>query len=526
MKRRTHQPLKADFLFDILIVGGGITGTGVLLEAGKKGYNTVLIEKGDFASGTSSKSGKLAHGGLRYLQYGHFGLVREALKERDYLLNTYPHLVKPLRFLYPIYRTKLKFQFFLGLCVYQCLNIFSDLPGFKYFNRGKTLIKFPSLNKKKLKGSFMYFDAVTNDARLCSEIIHESINTHSTTALNYFELISFEKHEDKIKVMCFDHIEGKAVNITAKYMINASGPWLDELSQKIFSSTSRFTAPSKGTHIVLSRNTFPFDCSLLFSAKANDNRWLYSVPWENNTVLIGATDTDYSDQIDKAKVDIADDEYILNAINHIVPALNISRDDIISSFSGIRPLLRHEKISSKDRSREYKIWWTNDQVLNVFGGKLTGFRSMGEKSMNMIAKKCPIDSRPIQEKDHILNDIDFNELPEDFVKLIKEKYANESPKIFEICLEDPTAMDKLHNEFDIYLAEIIYFARHQSCYHIEDVLGRRLSLSYVMTKVKEQEEIVKKTADILKIECGWNEQEYVLEQKNYINLIKERNLYL
>ena len=127
MKRRTHQPLKADFLFDILIVGGGITGTGVLLEAGKKGYNTVLIEKGDFASGTSSKSGKLAHGGLRYLQYGHFGLVREALKERDYLLNTYPHLVKPLRFLYPIYRTKLKFQFFFGLCVYQSLNIFSDL---------------------------------------------------------------------------------------------------------------------------------------------------------------------------------------------------------------------------------------------------------------------------------------------------------------------------------------------------------------------------------------------------------------
>ena len=243
-------------------------------------------------------------------------------------------------------------------------------------------------------------------------------------------------------------------------------------------------------------------------------------------MLIGATDTEYSDQIDLTRVDVSDDEYILNAIKHVVPALKISKDDIISSFSGIRPLLKHEKISSKDRSREYKIWWAESLVLNVFGGKLTGFRSMGQKAIKMIAKKCPADSRSIQEKGHILTDIDFNELPEDFVKLMKEKYSNESPKIFEICLDKPIAMDKLHSEFDIYLAEIIYFARHQSCYHIEDVLGRRLSLSYVMTKVKEQEEIVQKTADILKIECGWNEQEYFHEQKDYINLIKKRNLYL
>ena len=301
---------------------------------------------------------------------------------------------------------------------------------------------------------------------------------------------------------------------------------MDELANKIFSYSKNTIAPSKGTHIVLSKKDFPVDSSLLFSAKANDNRWLYTVPWEFDTVIVGATDTEYSNGIDKVDVEIEDDQYILNAINHIVPSLKISKDDVISSFAGVRPLLKNDAISSKDRSREYKIWWLNDRVLNVFGGKLTGFRSMGEKAVKLIAEKEIISKKSQKKIEQKKMNIKLNELPDKFVLLIKEKYNKESFKIFNICFENPSAIELLHEDFDIYMAEIIYFARHQSCYHIDDLLGRRLSLSYILPKFKDRSEIIRKTAEILSIECCWDEQEYCKEQENYINLINKKNLYL
>ncbi len=513
-------------LFDVIIVGGGITGAGILMEAGKNGLNTILIEKGDFASGTSSKSAKLAHGGLRYLKYGHFRLVKEALNERDYLLKTYPHLVKPLSFIYPIYNTKLKIQVFLAMLLYLLLNLFSSLSGFKYYNRKKTLKKYPNLNTVNLKGSYMYYDAVTSDARLCNEIIHKSKDQYSTIALNYFELISYEQKKDCIQLKCIDRIENKEVILSSKYVVNASGPWMDEISKDIFSSNEKITAPSKGSHIILSKKRFPIESSLLFSTMADDNRWLYTVPWEHNTVIIGATDTDYNNAIDEVKVDISDDTYILNAINHIVPDLNISKDDIICSFVGIRPLLKDKSVSSKDRSREYKVWWLNENILNVYGGKLTSFHSMARKSIILLNEK--LGANEITKKIISKNKINPNiyDFPKEFISNIKERYNDESDRVFTICKEDRKGLNKLHNDFEIYIAEIIYFIRHQSCYCIDDVLGRRLSLSYVLPKFTEKEKIVDKTAEIFKKELEWNDEKHLQEKAVYLKLLKEKNLYL
>ncbi len=527
MKRRLPCSGKLDESnYDILIVGGGITGAGAFLEASRKGYKTILVEKGDFASGTSSRSAKLAHGGIRYLRYLHFGLVREALLQRDYLLKTYPHLVKPLRFLYPIYSTSLKIQVFLGMAVYQILNITSDLVGFDFLSKRKTLEKFPAINGNSLKGSYQYYDAVTNDARLCNEIIHEAIRDYSTTALNYFELTDFNSKSGHVVAKCFDHIEQKEKTITAKYMINASGPWIDELSEKVFQNRTEITAPSKGTHLVLSQKRFPLEDSLLFTTTVNDGRILYTVPWENDTVVVGATDTEYSEGIDEVKVDVADDDYILDSLNQVVPALGISKEDIISSFAGIRPLMKDENLSSKDRSREYKIWWVQDLVLNMFGGKLTGFQSMAAKAIKMIDEIGAKPHVPIKKNEPNSTSLNTDNIPTNIISHLRDNYNKESIKVLQICLENPSAMEKLHPDFNIYKAEVIYFARFQSCYHIDDVLGRRLSLSYVLPKFKEQKEVVRTTADVLRTECDWSEEEYQHEQESYLNLLKQKNLYL
>ena len=502
MNRKDCQNINNE-VYDVLIVGGGITGAGILSELSERGYNAILIEKGDFASGTSSKSAKLVHGGLRYLQYGHFKLVKESLKERDYLLSKYPHIVKPLEFIYPVYSFSLKVKVFIGLLFYKLFSWKSKLSKIRYIGRNKTLKKYKDINSRDLKCSFSYFDAVTSDARLCNEIIYNSCNNSKAIALNYCKLKSLRYTNEFISVKCYDNILKTELNIKAQYIVNASGPWMDELNSTFNSEKIKITAPSKGIHIVLSKSKFPYDCSFVFTSNANDKRWIYSVPWENNSVLIGATDTTYDDKIDNVSVNKEDVEYIIKALQNFAPELNISNADIISSFSGIRPLLKNENVSSKDLSREYKIWWLDDKILNVFGGKLTGFRSMANISANMLDAKS---NRTSKTKIALNNDYNINKNDE-FSKYIINKYLYESERLFSICEENSNANNKISKDLDIYIVEVIYFIRYQSCYFLSDILTRRLSISYVIASLKNKDEIIKKVANILKKENKLTDEE-------------------
>jgi len=502
MNRKEYQNINNE-TYDVLIVGGGITGAGILSELSSRGYNTVLIEKGDFASGTSSKSAKLVHGGLRYLQYGHFKLVKESLKERDYLLSKYRHIVKPLEFIYPVYSFSLKVKVFLGLMLYKIFSWKSSLSKIKYISRNNTLTKYKGINPRKLQCSFSYFDAVTSDARLCNEIIYNSCNNNNATALNYCELKSVSKNDEYISVLCYDNILKKETTINTKYIVNASGPWIDELNSTFNAQKIKITAPSKGIHIVLSKSKFPYNCSFIFTSITNDKRWIYSVPWENNSVLIGATDTKYDDKIDNVDVNKEDVDYIIKAIQNFVPALNISHSDIISTFSGIRPLLKNENVSSKDLSREYKIWWLDNRILNVFGGKLTGFRTMANISANMLDAK----SKKTRNNKSVL-DINYkNNKNDNFSKHIIKKYLYESERLFSICEENADAKNKLHQDLDIYIVEVIYFIRYQSCYFLSDVLTRRLSVSYIISSLTNKDEIINTVATVLKQENNLSDEE-------------------
>ena len=514
MKRINDINGVSDKIFDVAIIGGGITGAGVLSEATKRGYKCILFEKNDFASGTSSKSAKLVHGGLRYLQHGKIGLVREGLRERNYLLKNFSNLVKPLQFLFPVYSSSSILKLHIGMWLYKTLSYDKEIAKYSFLNKLKTIEKFPVINQKNLKGSFLFYDAVTNDARLCNEVIALA-QQHDVTAFNYCEFLSAEDKENFFLIHCNDNIENKLVKFSAKYIINATGHWTDETLKKLHVENSRFVAPSKGIHLVFSKEKFPADVAVLFSSYSNDGRSMYAVPWENNSVVVGTTDTEKFDSLDDVKTDENDIQYVLKSIKCFAPALNISEKDILSSFAGLRPLLRDDA-PSKDRSRDYKCWWIGERIISIVGGKFTSFHAMAKTSVNRLEEK-------LLPKISGNSDLKFKQsasltLPKElnlFIEKIKLQYGNQSELIFEIISEDLNNKDFLCKEISVSVAEIIYFIRYQNCCHLDDMLTRRLSLSYVLKNFADKKSIIERIALIMAKENYWTEQETISEISKY-----------
>lgn len=484
MKRRLNIDTLSQTTFDLLIIGGGITGAGILQEATARGYRCLLVEKGDFASGTSSRSAKLVHGGMRYMKYGKLGMVKESLEERNHLLKTYPHLVKPLPFLFPVYDSKLKYR--LGVALYHFLDRENMLPDYTSLEPDEVIREFPAARQDGLLGGFLYYDAVTNDARLCSEVIHATVLHSGSMALNYCEVKNCIRHGNKMEVHCIDHIEQHAVHFLCHCIVNASGVWMDEVLRKLASGTAGVTAPSKGVHIVLSQKRFPAQTAVIFPSYAGDSRMMYAVPWENGSVIIGTTDTEFFGKPNHCAANEDDVNYVLHSIREFAPSLGITENDILYVYAGLRPLFRENKISS-ERARDYSIWWSHDRLLNIFGGKLTSFRSMAEALADELQQKFAPSSQPavvLHEKLHVTDD-----------------------------------HEKIHPDFEATMGEARYFIRKQQCYHLDDLLTRRLSLTYVLNGCTEKKEIITKVAELMKEECGWTWEEYEQQINNYCEML-------
>ncbi len=510
MRRVNNIDKFSEAVFDVAILGGGITGAGILREAAKRGYKCILLEKNDFASGTSSKSAKLVHGGLRYLQHGKIGLVREGLRERNYLLKNFPHLVKPQQFLFPVYSTSSVLQLHIGMWLYKTLSYDKDIAVYSFLNKQKTLEKFPPINEEKLKGSFLFYDAVTNDARLCNEIV-AAAQQNKAAAFNYCEFVSAEDKKDFFLIHCKDKIENRDAVFSAKFIINATGHWTDETLRKLDFKISGLVAPSKGIHLVFLKEKFPADAAILFSSYANDGRSMYAVPWENNSVVIGTTDTEKIEGLDDVKANENDIQYILKSIQCFAPALNISEKDILSSFAGLRPLLKDNGLS-KDRARDYKCTWVGERIITIAGGKLTSFHAMAKTAVNKLGEKI---SSEISASPSIKSEQNKLAAPTDgldsFAEKMKLKYGSQSELILKIISEAPECKEYLHKTFSVSAAEIIYFIRYQNCCHLDDMLTRRLSISYVLKSFSDKKFIVEKTAAIMAKENNWTEKETASE---------------
>ncbi len=506
MNRRQHNIQRATSeLFDVVVIGGGITGAGIALTAARKGWKTLIIDKHDFAFGTSSRSAKMIHGGLRYLQNLQIKLVKEALHEREHLLKEYPHLVKPQPFFMPIYKSRLsKIKLGIGLSGYDYLTGESSMPKHAEIDLEEVKQRFPQLKTDAMVGGFVYYDAKTNDARLTNEVIQEAVDL-GAIALNYFELESFQKGNNKIKsIHCKDVITHQAHTIKSKVFIAATGVWTDELLRNFDNTdTKKYMMPSKGVHLIISADHFPKDCVILLPTANGDGRMIWCMPWDDNLNVVGTTDTDYKNGNDE--IDVLEDEvtYILDSVNAQLKEKQLTKDDILSVYAGIRPLLNDndENKKSNQRSRDYQIWWNNDNMLTISGGKLTSFLSMAENCIKTIEEK-----HAIQSSDN--DEIKINTLIDTF----KHRYGvKNATLIANIAQEDATLADTFEN-YNYSPAEIIFFIRHQNAQKLDDILTRRTLISYQMKDFDEN--FIQTISEIIAKELNWS-SEKMKEEINF-----------
>jgi glycerol-3-phosphate dehydrogenase len=373
--------------YDLVVIGGGITGAGVARDAALRGLRVCLFEKGDFAAGTSSKSSKLIHGGLRYLEHGEIGLVFESVSERKVQTRLAPHLVRAMPFVVPIYDdTKPGLEVMnLGLWIYDSLALFQAPRMHKTFRGKQSAIDLePALRTEGLRGAIEYFDCQTDDARLTLENILDAqamgARCHSYTAVVGLDRDPTGRVH---AVRARDLLGGADLSVTCRMAIVAAGPWTDAISQRLDLSIPTVLRPTKGVHIVVPHDRLPIRSAVtLFSSI--DGRVFFAIPWRGRTV-IGTTDTDFHGDPDDVIADASDVEYLCTSANAYFSRARITADDVIATWAGLRPLIRAEG-SESEVSREHQLFVRDDGVLLVAGGKLTTYRRMGKEVVTAAVK--------------------------------------------------------------------------------------------------------------------------------------------
>lgn len=363
---------------DLLVVGGGIVGSGIARDAAMRGLRIGLVEQHDFAFGTSSRSSRLLHGGIRYLAQGRIGLVREASVEKKIIHQIAPHLAEPLAFLFPTYRENknwLLWQLKIGVKIYDLLCGGKNLGKSSWLNAEETLQKVPGLSPEGLTGAVRYFDGLTNDARLVLDTLRSAAR-HDAITLNYCRFLDATR-KDIWECQTTDALTDKKFPIRARAIVNATGPWADGLPH------SRVKLRlAKGIHLVVDCSPISVPDTVVMT---EGKRILFAIPWGNRTIL-GTTDTDYNGSLDRVFADASDIRYVLEVTNHFFPDAHLAEKDVISSWAGVRPLIANPHGSPSDISRSHEIrnpepgWW------DVAGGKLTTYRLMAEQTVDQIIK--------------------------------------------------------------------------------------------------------------------------------------------
>ena len=372
--------------FDLLIIGGGITGAGIALDAASRGMKVALIEKNDFASGTSSKSTKLIHGGLRYLKQFDFWLVKEVGTERAIVHKLAPHLVVPEKMILPLIDggTYGSWLTSIGLKVYDILASVEGEDKRKMLDKEEALEKEPLLPETILNGAGYYAEYRTDDARLTIEVLKTALD-YDAKMINYTEATEFIYEENRVVgANVKDTISGEEFAIKSKYVVNACGPWVDELRQINHSKIGKRLHLTKGVHLVVAHEKLPVKQSVYFDVP--DGRMMFAIP-RGKVTYFGTTDTNYQKDKNTVETNLVDATYLISAVNNMFPDINISLDDVQSSWAGLRPLIHEEGKSASELSRKDEIFVSDTELISIAGGKLTGYRKMAERIVDLVGKK-------------------------------------------------------------------------------------------------------------------------------------------
>lgn len=378
-------------LFDLVIIGGGITGAGVARDAASRGMSVALVEASDFASGTSSRSSKLIHGGIRYLENLEFHLVFEALTERSRLFEMAPHLVHPLQFMIPIFQHSRvgRFKMGLGMWLYDLLALFQAPYFHENLGKAETLYRMPTLKSDDLLGSFTYSDAYMDDDRLTIETLR-SAHQQGAFCFNYLKALTPEMVGGKIvAVECEDQIDQKKHKIKAKHFISTVGPWTDQVAHKMLPEWRDMMRPSKGIHLTFSARRVPLSSAVVMGA---EERIVFGIP-RHEMVIVGTTDTYYEGDPSEVSVHPEEVKYLLSVVNGYFPGLQLTQEDIVASYAGVRPLVDDGSSNEGKTSREHTIVQDPRNITFVTGGKYTTYRNMSEETVDKALNYFTVEDR-------------------------------------------------------------------------------------------------------------------------------------
>lgn len=522
LEKMTARPL------DILIIGGGITGSGIALDAASRGMRTGLIEKKDFASGTSSKSGKLIHGGLKYLQQLDFAVIRETGRERDIVYRNARHLVRPIRMLFPLIKKEsftlptLK----LGLTVYDQLAGVRDNERHEVLSRRKTLQKEPLLNPETTKGSGRYVEYRTDDSRLTLEVVKTAAE-HGALAANYVTMEELIKDEagKAIGVKAVDGETGRSYCIYADFIVNAAGPWVDKVRVKDTPVTGKHMVLAKGIHIVFSHDLLPVKESIYFQHKG---RMIAVIPRDGCT-YVGSTESLYEEDIEHILVEREEAEYLLSCLHAAFPSLSLTMDDIISSWAGVRPLIGEKGRPPSELSRHDDIFYSDSGLITIAGGKLTGYRKMAERVLSFVCEKGNLLSSPSRTEDIPLTGGSFGSDFHFESSLQELKTSKEAAYLPVHAVEEyfyrygrhaETVMQFIRQaDGHLMKGEAAYTIEHESACTLMDFFERRTSL--VLFDPYRAASSLEDAAEVFAARLHWDSARTSLEIENVRRFMRE-----
>ncbi len=453
--------------WDIIVVGGGATGLGIAVDAAKRGFKTLLLEKYDFAKGTSSRSTKLVHGGVRYLAQGNIKLVIEALRERGFMLANAPHLTRVQHFIIPAYSYFSKWFYGIGLFLYDILSRKLSLGHPALLSKKAVLQKLPNIKAAGLKGGIQYTDGQFDDARMAITL---ALTAHDlgATLINYIQVTGLIKENDKVVgVIAEDELGNETFNVKTKVVINATGVFADSLLDMDDTNSPAMVMPSQGVHLVVERHFFPGKEALMIP-KTKDGRVLFALPWHGK-VVIGTTDTALN-IINEEPVALEEEiEFILLHFNEYAKA-KISRKDVLSVFAGLRPLVKtSNQTSTSLASRDHTIIVSKSNLITITGGKWTTYRKMAKDAVNnaaFVAKlpviKCSTRNLRLHGYTQTLHYGDTF-----------SAYGSDAEIIKSMIKEQPYLGERLHPDYDYCFAEIVFSVQHEMAMTVEDILARR-----------------------------------------------------
>jgi glycerol-3-phosphate dehydrogenase len=454
--------------FDVLIIGGGATGLGIAFDAQTRGFKTALVEAGDFAQATSSRATKLVHGGVRYLASGQIHLVYEALHERRVMLRSAPHLVQSLPFITPTYRWFDLPYYGAGLKLYDVLSGHSSMGPTQILSAKETKQRIPNIEKKGLKGSILYHDGQFDDARLAL-MVAKSAEDHGAVVLNYVRCVEFVKEQGNIQGAIVEDVEtGRRARVRASLVVNATGIFVDSLRRQDKPDIPHLLSVSRGTHIVVSPDVLGGDNAIMVP-KTEDGRVIFAIPWLGK-VVIGTTDIPAEKAVMEPGFEHSEIDYI---IEHINPYLSrkISTQDVLSVFSGLRPLVTGEAATTSKLSREHHIDASPSGLVTVAGGKWTTYRRMAEDTLNFAIKHNLIEAKQACVTKQLKLHSTDPELP---TSGFLARYGTDAKKIRALIEENAALGAPVDPALPFTFAEVVFAVREEMALTVEDVLSRRM----------------------------------------------------